>query len=150
LLLASSSEVDVVLKSLCNIKNTVKSHRNINDYKETILAELPDLVNEACSVPRFGLELTPWSNWNGESNPLWWSSYNDVKHQRDIHFDKANLKNTLNSMAALNIVILYYYRELLAQAGEDYQFKDVTKKFQPESSLIKFSDSYYYSLLIAG
>lgn len=148
LLLASSSEVDVVLKALCNIKNPAKNHKNISDYKETIMAELPDLVNETCFVPRFGLELTPWSNWNGENNPFWWCSYNDVKHQRDVHFNKANLKNTLNSMAALNIVVLYYYRELIAQTGKDHQFRDITIKFHPGSSLIKFNDDYYYHSLI--
>lgn len=30
LLLAASSEVDVVLKSLCNMKNNQKNHKNIN------------------------------------------------------------------------------------------------------------------------
>ena len=35
LLLAASSEVDVVLKSLCNIKNNQKNHKNINHYAHT-------------------------------------------------------------------------------------------------------------------
>ncbi len=150
LLLASSSEVDVVLKSLCNIKDAAKNHHNINDYKETILGELPELVNETCFIPRYGLELIPWSNWAGENNPIWWRSYNEVKHQRDLHFNKANLKNAINSLAALSIVVLYYYREIIAQTGEDHQFRDVTQKLQPESSLIKLSDDYYFDILIAG
>ena len=71
------------------------------------------------------MELQPWINWNGDDNPLWWRSYNNVKHQRNDHFDEANLKNTLNSVAALSLVIIYYYREVFS-ADNTHTFKDVT------------------------
>jgi hypothetical protein len=148
LLLASSSEVDVVLRALCQLKNPTKDHGNINDYKETIRLHCAEFIEERCYVHRFGLELTPWVNWRGENNPDWWRSYNNVKHQRDEHFREANLKNTLNSVAGLELTILYYYKELFSQTGEDQQFRDVTRKFLPESSLIKFNDDYYYHNLI--
>jgi len=102
ILLATSSEVDVILKDLCNIINEDKKHENINDYKETIQEKLPNIINEVCYIPRFGLELHPWSNWNDDSNPNWWRSYNNVKHQRSKYFEEANLKHALNSLAALN------------------------------------------------
>ena len=148
LLLASSSEVDVVLKSLCNLKRPEKKHKNINDYKETVMVEFPDMIKETCFVPRFGLELNPWGDWNGEINPFWWDGYNKVKHHRDIHFKKANLENTLNSLAALNIVILYYYQEQLSNVGEKHHFKDITRILIPESSLMFFDAGYYYQNLI--
>ena len=49
LLIAASSEVDVVLKALCNLKNKSKNHKNINDYKETITQELLTLVSGGVS-----------------------------------------------------------------------------------------------------
>ena len=147
LLLAASSEVDVVLKALCNIKKPAKNHQNINDYKETIKAELPDFINDKAFIHRYGLELQPWTNWNGDGNPIWWHSYNNVKHQRDAHFHEANLKNTLNAVTALSLAVLYYYREVFLQE-KDHTFKDVTRRLQPETSLIEFNDSYTFDNLI--
>lgn len=155
LLLAASSEVDVVLKALCNLKNPNKNHGNIDQYQETIKAVLPGLINEKSFIPRYGLELKPWDNWNGDDNPLWWRSYNNVKHERNKYFHEANLKNTINSVAALGLVVLYYYLEVFSredlepnmdiidiQKRKNYAFREVTSRLQPYSSLVKFDDSY--------
>ena len=147
LLLATSSEIDVVLKALCNMKKSEKDHKNINHYKETIGTELPDLINEKTFIPRYGLELQPWTKWNNKDNPLWWGSYNNVKHNRDEHFKEANLKNTLNSVAALSLVVLYYYREIFSEESA-HTFKQVTKKLQPKPSLVEFQDGYTYGHLL--
>lgn len=147
LLLAVSSEVDVVLKALCNLKNPVINHKNINQYRSTVKEHLPHMIKEKCFIHRYGIELEPWSNWLGEENPMWWRSYNMVKHQRNEHFDKANLKNTLNALAALSVAVLYYYKELFSQ-DEPLEFRDVTIKLKPETSLIEFSEDYVYHNLM--
>lgn len=149
LLLAASSEVDVVLKALCNLKNPEIDHKNINQYRSTVKEHLPNMVAEKCFIYRYGLELEPWSNWVGDENPMWWRSYNKVKHQRNDHFDKANLKNTLNALAALSVAVLYYYKELFSQE-EPLEFKDVTRKLKPETSLVEFNEDYVYHHLIVG
>ncbi|WP_339898060.1 hypothetical protein [uncultured Gilvimarinus sp.] len=149
LLLAASSEVDVVLKALCNLKNPAIDHQNINQYRETIKAGLPDLIVERCFINRYGLDLEPWSNWQGEQNPIWWRSYNRVKHQRDEHFSEANLKNTINAVSGLSLVVLYYYRELFSQ-NCPVSFKDVTRKLKPEPTLIEFNSGYVYHNLIVS
>jgi len=72
----------------------------------------PNLPNFKVTIPRFGLNLTPWSNWNQNSGvPLWWTEYNKVKHHRDTDFDKANLKNVLNVVSGLFVITLYFYKE---------------------------------------
>lgn len=147
LLLAASSEVDVVLKALCNLKKPYIDHQNINEYKETVKTEFAELVNEKCFIHRYGIVLKPWTNWNGENNPVWWRSYNKVKHQRDEHFAEASLKNTLNAMAGLSLAILYYYREVFSQENA-CTFRDTTRKLQPETSLIEFNDGYTFDHLI--
>lgn len=149
LLLAASSEVDVVLKALCNLINPAVDHQNINHYRETVKAHLPDFVSEKCFINRYGLELEPWTNWRGEQNPIWWRSYNNVKHQRNQYFSEANLKNTLNAVSGLSLVVLYYYRELFSQNG-NVNFKEVTRKLKPEPDLIEFNDEYVYHNLIVG
>jgi hypothetical protein len=109
LLMAASSEVDVVLKQFCDSLNKKKKHKNIDDYRKTIKVSsfAKEFSDEVVLVPLHGLELHPWSNWNGVRNPDWWHAYNDVKHGRNDHFPEANLKNVLNAMGALFVCIVY-------------------------------------------
>jgi acyl-homoserine lactone acylase PvdQ len=109
LLMAASSEVDVVLKQLCASLNNKKKHENINDYRKTIKASsfAKDFSNETVIIPLHGLTLNPWTNWNGKENPDWWKAYNNVKHERNNNFPKANLKNVLNAVSALFVCIVY-------------------------------------------
>ena len=113
ILLASSSEVDVVAKQLCRRIDSNSNALNIGHYRETIKPEIPELENITISLPRYGLELTPWEKWQEDKTPLWWKSYNKVKHQRDEHYREANLKNVLNAMSGLFSLILYFYRDII-------------------------------------
>lgn len=113
LLFSAASEVDVVAKQLCLKFGSSKTTKGINNYRKIIVSNIPNISECIITLPRFGLTFQPWKSWanvNSE-NPYWWKSYNDVKHQRDKFFDKANLKNALNSVAALFILLLFYYRE---------------------------------------
>lgn len=143
LLLAASSEVDVVMKALCNLKKPDVEHKNINHYKRTVCELFPEFSHELCYIHRFGLVLQPWINWSEDQNPIWWQSHNNVKHQRDAHFHEANLKNTLNSVAALWLTIRYYYRELLSQEYVN-SFLDVSRKLQPKAQLLDGVNRFEY------
>lgn len=91
LLLASSSEIDVVIKGLCALIAPGEKRENIDDYRKIIKSHLPEFIDESIFINRYGISLKPWDNWLGEVNPNWWRSYNKVKHERDIYFDQANL-----------------------------------------------------------
>lgn len=110
ILFAAASEVDVVSKRLCAQLNPESRADNITKYKREILASHPEIVHSAVEIPRFGLALTPWKQWEGDENPLWWKAYNNVKHHRDTHFKDASLKNALNAVAGLFVLLLFFYR----------------------------------------
>ena len=61
-------------------------------------------------LPKYGIELTPWKRWENQENPDWWKRYNNVKHERNANFKDANLENTLNAVAGLFCLVLYYYQ----------------------------------------
>ena len=146
LLLAAASEVDVVLKTLCNEVSPEISHSGINKYRETIQAKQSYLIGEFCTIPRYGLKLTPWVEWdkNSTSNPIWWRSYNKVKHHRDSDFKKANLKNVLNAMAGLALANLYLQRRYTRFPPNSLgHMSRVALSLSPESSLIQFNPDYY-------
>lgn len=112
LLLATASEVDVVLRQYCARLAPGKPPRpdNIEDYRKVIRSHEPKMTMVSVSIPRFGLELTPWVNWQEDRSPDWWVDHNKVKHKRGAHFSRANLKNVLNAMGGLFVVLIFYYR----------------------------------------
>ncbi len=111
LLMAASSEVDVVAKMLCKIINPNSSAKDINDYRTAIMSSFPAITDYTIVIPRFGLELLPWQNWSSNKNPDWWRDYNSVKHERNSNYTKANLSNTLNSIAGLFSILLFCFKE---------------------------------------
>lgn len=149
LLLSGSSEADVVLKALCLALDRESKTRNICDYQSTIIARLPSFAEEAVYVPRYCLTLHPFDNWQTEKNsPDWWQSYNAVKHHRDQSFQQANLKNSLNALAGLMVSVFYLYRQTFSELNQDN--KKVTAKLVPEPKLLRLSEAYYYSTMVAA
>lgn len=151
LLFAAASEVDVIAKLICHRLQPAAAHGNISHYRTVLLAEFPDLTTTQIFVPRYGLTLTPWENWAHRNNPLWWRSYNNVKHERDAHFDEATLKNALNALGALLILTYHHYSYALAPVGGlRLAPMDTMQDLQPESTLLRFSDDYYYDVVTTG
>ena len=149
LLLASSSEIDVVIKELCALIAPGEEIKNINDYKKIIKAHLPEFINESVFINRYGISLKPWDNWNGEDNPYWWQSYNNVKHERNMYFDQANLENTIRSMGALLITNYYFYKKQFEkEQGNILEPKIVTGKLHPKSKFVQLDTKYYYDIVV--
>jgi hypothetical protein len=110
LFLSTCSEVDVVLKQLCVSENPNSTASSINQYYTEIADSLPRFINFEVTLPRFGLTLNPWSNWQNGNPPFWWQHHNKIKHHRHDNFEKANLKNCLNAVAGLYVAVLYLYK----------------------------------------
>lgn len=121
ILTSATSEVDIVLKQLCKVHNPQSRADNINAYYLEISGALPTFIPFQITIPKHELTLQPWVDWDKNQPPFWWQDNNKVKHHRHDHFDKANLKNCLNSVGALYIAILYLYKTE-AEAGDLLQF----------------------------
>ena len=110
LLQSACSEVDVLAHQLCvHYEHSTKAD-SIDEYRGVLRREIPELESTIVEVPRYGLSLTPWSNWQSEDTPIWWSDHNKVKHGRSDHFDLANLQNVLNASAGLLLLTVCFYR----------------------------------------
>ncbi len=161
LLLASSSEVDVILKEICQIVDPTEDVGNICEYRECMKSKLPqflsdDFIKETVYVPRYNLDFQPWLNWNNDESPEWWKSYNKVKHERNMHFLKANLQNALNSLGALMITTNYYYwfREIkdinkMTKIEAENSKRNAIRGIKPEPRFLKLEEDYYPIHLIA-
>lgn len=113
LLFSACSEIDVVAKALCAQVAPQASRKNIDDYRTVITKEYPNFPTVKAAIPRYGLEFQPWMDWQSGTNPVWWRSHTNVKHERTKHFPEANLKNSLNALAGLFLLVLYYYQPAL-------------------------------------
>ena len=109
LLLAIGSEVDVLCKVICKKICSSAKRRSIDDYR-TCIAAHSQIATEKVLIRRYNLDFEPWNSWASGKNPDWLKSYNDVKHQRDKHFDEANLENCSNAIAGLFVVVLYCHK----------------------------------------
>lgn len=113
ILLTSAAETDVVCKQICrNLNAQSQAADNIHHYRDEIRLAYPRIVEFEVLLPRYGLTLKPWDQWKvSDGVPLWWTAYNKVKHRRDSEYMRANLKNALNSVAGLYVMVLYLYKE---------------------------------------
>jgi len=111
LILTAASEADVVAKLLCDRIDPSKKAKRIDKYRSILNTALPKIKGMKVLIPRYGLELVPWENWEKNETPNWWLDYNAVKHERNVSFQKANLENTINSIAGLFCLLMYYYAE---------------------------------------
>jgi hypothetical protein len=140
LLLASAAEVDVVCKQICKGINIKSKADKIYKYRTEILAAFPGIPQFQIVLPRFGLTLTPWDEWSKPNDvPLWWTAYNKIKHNRDSKYHRATLKNALNSVGGLFIMVLYLYKDK-ARQGE----------LLPSPQLLRVDDSHYGGFILGG
>lgn len=145
LLFAASSEVDVIAKLLCKLVDKKSTAKNICQYMTVLNQHIPQISGIKISVPRYGLSFSPWEPWANNKSPKWWHSYNEVKHERNLHFHKATLENVLNSMGALLIMAFYYYMHLLSNTPKELEQPSLTMhKLRGVPSLIKLPDNYYH------
>lgn len=123
ILLASSSEVDVIAKLLYPpiYKDGKEVRRTIVHHKTGITNRFSGFTRMNINVPKYGLTLQPWHDWLMNKTPFWWTSYNKVKHHRDQSYKEATLKNVLYSVAGLFCIVLYYYKHEKNISGFDTQ-----------------------------
>lgn len=147
ILFAACAECENILKVL------TRSQSNIEGLKNAIMnSPYSTLSNRSIFCPAYDLDFTPWEAWNrADSSPQWWGDHNKLKHERTIanhsHYHKANLYNTLNSVAALMCLLYEYYKEELDGNEGKYSVSLppglAPKLFIPKNSGLGYANSYW-------
>lgn len=109
IIVAAASEFDAVAKSLCKAIDPAQTPEKITEYYPIITGRFPRFVEYKIRIPRFKIEVQPWTAWASASAPDWWRSYNNIKHDREQRFREANLENAINATAGLLTGIVYFY-----------------------------------------
>ena len=143
LIMASSQEVDVVMKLLCELLVPGSNANGINAYFLIIREKLPDFMNEEIRIPRFSMSSRPWIDWNESQPPSWWQANNKIKHRRSSHFDQATLKNAFNSLGGLLVTVAYYYNREKTGGHAEAHWPDVTETLVPTATMFRLNQNYY-------
>jgi len=117
LYLSACSEIDAIAKLFCDVVSPGQLQQiignrqfpNIGDYRQVITDSCPKFYKMTIDLPRYGFSVIPWMDYKNGTTPLWWKEYNQVKHNRDTFFYKANLINTIEAIAGLFVLTVYYY-----------------------------------------
>ena len=127
LMLEIGSEVDVILKAYCFALNAQSEKKDEAQYRQFIRSKNPDFCNQEVAVHLLSDPLYPWSNWQTDTTPSWWTSYNKIKHYRteektingvtQLSYKFANLENTLLALSALFQICIYFYYQLATSEG---------------------------------
>jgi hypothetical protein len=146
LIMTAGAELDMVFKQLCNKISATHRAESIGDYYDIIIPTFPDILTKERYVKGCGIVLKPFDGWTKGFNPAWWSDgYNKIKHERNTNFDKATLKNTLDIVAALSI-ILYKYYKLEYGPILDFGIREIQKLIVPHNSKDPEGDGFTYSV----
>lgn len=133
---AICSEIDVILKNICAEINTNSTADKMPKYTDEILSQFSNLPMQKVQLKDY--ELQPFINWSSSPNynaPDWWSPYNKVKHERLLNYKQANLKNTLNALAALYILEQYFVKFI----GDRDNCNDVPNNISQMFTMIDFT-----------
>ncbi len=129
ILLSIGSEIDVMKDFICKTLNTDMKH--FNKYE-------PGFHLVEVEVRSESIRLTPWNT--SEPFPIWWTVYNEVKHNRNEIADKidqskkyyefANLENVITALAGLYSLELLAYKIVADSNGEKVFVPTIRSIFQ--------------------
>ena len=111
IMLSVCSEIDVFSKMICSEIGCTPCE-NMRDFREALNPKFSEISNMQVMMPQYGLTFQPWQNWSQNKKPDWWQAYQDVKHNRDLEYPKANLKNLLNAISGLFVLLIVYYKRV--------------------------------------
>lgn len=115
IILMAGSEVDALCKALAE-RHHLGEIANIGKAREAIHSFLPFIADMKVYLPRYNLEpVQPWKTWNEGKAPDWWNAYTNLKHNRHSHFGKANLRNVIDCMAGLFVILCHVCAKELLQ-----------------------------------
>ena len=129
ILLSIGSEIDVLKDFICKLLNTDMKHFDELEPKFHLVE---------VEVRSEGILLTPWNV--SELFPIWWTVYNEVKHNRNEnavkidptkkYFEFANLENVISALAGLYSLEFLAYKIVADNNGEKVFVPSIRSIFQ--------------------
>lgn len=112
LIVLAGSEVGSVLEEICGLIAPGSKVGTLSEYYKELSKLYPNVSKVEVSLPRFGMNVSPWKGWGLSGSPDWWRrSYNKLKHVRHAEYKRGTLRAAIEAVAAQFIVIQIYHKE---------------------------------------
>lgn len=120
LFLTNCIEIESILKLIFGSKkfSTKKNkdvYKNMTDFMDNLFSAFPNISNNKVICKEYDMEFYPLKIEDGKDVPIWWTNYNDVKHNRFKNYKSANLGNTTYSLSCLFLLNMLCFREISDQ-----------------------------------
>ena len=143
IIVIAASEIDSILRELCEQINPEAKANNILQYFDVICGKFQYFNQCEIEVPSSGLRLAPWNGWSKTASPSWWGQgFNKIKHDRSNNFQTANLRNAMCAVGALFLTIQHYHHHA---NNEPFQvdFNMVNRLFTPAKAVTDKSGMFW-------
>lgn len=111
LLLSVGAEIDNFFKATCNLTG----RKTIVDYINPVLNKYPNITSQSVLIKTHSINISPYFGWNSTApsqSLVFWSKYNNVKHDRICNYSMASLESVVNALAGLFILEMYMYNNI--------------------------------------
>lgn len=118
LYLSVCSEVDVIFKLICEFNGD--GNYTIGHYRKKILKLYSKLCYKEIKLCNSdNISFIPYESWsNTKDSPIWWSNYNNIKHNRSNNYKEGNLKNLLYALSGLYLLELLEFEKISNETNE--------------------------------
>ena len=143
---------ELFLRSCTEYESHCKDILLDNGLKGSFNNEKYFLINIMCKLSEYSamllldgniyLNINPFKDWaNVDYEPLkWYQDYNSVKHNRNSEFSKANLSNLINSVCAVQILLIaQFHKNALYFNNKNQPIFEVV-----DENLISFDSSIFF------
>jgi hypothetical protein len=110
---------ELLLRACTEFEANAKAILKANGYNRSTRWTISDYANieRACRLSEFATEFPIWTGTEGRrkpfaawasasrSSPAWYQAYNEVKHDRSRNFPKASLRNVVDAVSAVLIIL---------------------------------------------
>jgi len=111
IILMAASEIENALKSFDVAVNGAAKGKKICEYSILVVGRFPAFCSMEMYLPRSSYKFKPWSGWSSSKAPDWWKNgYNNIKHDRLNNPGAATMLRAIESVGALQAVLLHLYR----------------------------------------
>ena len=130
LILQICSEIDITLKFFCRLLDENFNGKKIFEYAQCIKSKYSKLFDQTVENMNLKEKIVPLKNLRNDTSKIdWWRVYNKIKHNRtdivkigsisQVSYKFANLKNTINALAALYQILMNIYYQLAKEEKEE-------------------------------
>lgn len=100
-MLLIGGEFDNISKEICGYPGS--RDKNISDYVRDLSTIFQDISNKKVKIDYFGEMVYPLNIGNG-TKPVWWESYNKIKHNRINFEERASLSNIVLALSSIYLL----------------------------------------------